>query len=79
MSGLTISNAACNLCAKRDGCMPYSDDDLVYGVNNGHVPEVGECSIFEPGTEQQKETAISNLNDFNQYAKNLVSSFKLES
>ena len=75
MSELTLSDAACNLCAKRDGCIPYSDADLVYGVNNGHVPEVGECKLYRQGSEQQKEIAVTNLNDFNAYAKNLVDQF----
>ena len=79
MSELTINDAACNLCAKRDGCMPYSDDQLVFGVNNGHVPELGECKFYQPGTAIQKQTAADNLNDFNSYAKSLVASFKLES
>ena len=69
---LTLSDAACNLCAKRDGCMPYSDEDLLFGVNNGHVPALGECKIYISGNYQQKENALNNLNDFNEYAKNLV-------
>ena len=66
--------AACNMCAKRDGCMPYSDEQLVYGVQNGHVPKIGECEYYQEGTGFMKETALDNLADFNDYAKSLVKS-----
>ena len=75
-----LNNIACNLCAKRDGCMPYSDDDLIVGANGGHVPLMGECSYYVGGGEDLKVIAVSNLNDFNKYAEDLVNGFnKLES
>ena len=40
-----LEDIACNLCAKRDGCMPYSDESLVIGAKGGHVPLMGECSV----------------------------------
>jgi hypothetical protein len=67
-----LNETECNLCARRDGCMPYSDEDLVSGMTHGHVPLKGECILFVQGNEQTKEVALDNLNDFNTYAKNLV-------
>ena len=70
-----LEDIACNLCAKRDGCMPYSDESLVIGAKGGHVPLMGECSVYVAGSEDLKSMAINNLNDFNDYAKNLITNF----
>ncbi|HHZ94191.1 MAG TPA: hypothetical protein EYN67_01235 [Flavobacteriales bacterium] len=70
-----LNKIACNLCAKRDGCMPYSDDDLIIGADGGHVPLMGECDHYVSGSEDLKVIAVNNLNDFNQYAEDLVSNF----
>tara|TARA_R110000851_G_scaffold130256_1_gene263782 strand:+ start:44 stop:280 length:237 start_codon:yes stop_codon:yes gene_type:complete len=70
-----LEDIACNLCEKRDGCMPYSDESLVIGAEGGHVPLMGECSTYVVGSEDLKSVAINNLNDFNDYAKNLITNF----
>ena len=70
-----LKNIACNLCAKRDGCMPYSDSDLIVGSDVGHVPLMGECSYYVAGSEELKVIAVNNLDDFNDYAKDLVNNF----
>lgn len=70
-----LKDIACDLCVKLDGCMPYSDADLVIGADGGHVPLMGECSYYVGGSEDLKVIAVKNLDDFNQYAKDLVSNF----
>jgi len=70
-----LKEIACNLCVRRDGCMPYSDDDLIIGADGGHVPLMGECKYYVGGSEDLKVIAVSNLNDFNQYAKDLAGNF----
>ena len=70
-----LNKIACNLCAKRDGCMPYSDDDLIVGAKGGYVPLMGECDYYVSGNADSKSIAVENLNDFNQYAKDLVNNF----
>ena len=70
-----LLSTACNLCGKRDGCMPYNDSQLIDGAKNGHVPMKGECGYYFEGTEQSKELALKNLNDFNSYSKNIIEEF----
>ena len=71
-----ITDIACNLCAKRDGCMPYNDTQLIDGVDGGHsVPLVGQCGYYKAGSGETKNIALKNLADFNDYAKDLVKNF----
>ena len=72
MKELTLEDAACNFCIKRDGRMPYDDKTLLYGVQNGHVPIMGECEFYLRGDEHTKQAALDDLETFREYAKNLI-------
>lgn len=72
MKDLTLNDAACDLCAKRESCMPYDDKTLLYGVQNGHVPMMGECEYYLSGNDNTKKSALDDLQEFKAYAKNLI-------
>ena len=65
----------CTYCARRDGCMDYSDKDLQWGAEHGHVPLVeDECKYYRAGNEDSRAAANVAVVEFYDYAKELVKS-----